>query len=63
MTDSPSTPLTWDEQKAKLKSKFGLLVDSDLNYTEENKEKMFSRLNEKLGHTRSELEAFMSVAV
>ena len=63
MTDAPGTTLTWNEQKAKLKSKFGLLVDSDLNYTEENKEKMFSRLHEKLGHTRAELEAIMNVAV
>ncbi|MBA3665313.1 MAG: general stress protein CsbD [Bacteroidetes bacterium] len=61
MTDSPSITPTWAEKKAKLKAKFGLLVDSDLNFAEEKKDEMFARLNEKLGHTRAELEGFMAL--
>lgn len=63
MPDSLNNLQTWNEKKARLKTKFGLLVDSDLNFSEENKDKMFSRLNEKLGHTRSELEAFMNISI
>ncbi|MCW3077613.1 MAG: ral stress protein CsbD [Bacteroidetes bacterium] len=61
MINTPSTPITWNEQKAKLKAKFGILVDSDLNYSEEKKDDMFRKLQEKLGHTKAELEAIIDL--
>jgi len=45
----------WNEQKGKLKMKFGFLTDNDLMFEEGKKEEMLGRLQIKLGKTKSEL--------
>lgn len=50
----------WDEQIQKLRSKFPNLTDEDLQYDENNKEKMYERLQQKLGKNRRELDDIFS---
>lgn len=45
----------WNEQKGKLKQKFGFLTDNDLMFAEGKKEEMLGRLQIKLGKTKSDL--------
>ena len=45
----------WIEKKAKLKQKFAVLLDIDLNFIEGHKEDMLIKLQFKLGKTREEL--------
>lgn len=45
----------WNEQKGKLKQKFGFLTDNDLMFAEGKKEEMLGRLHLKLGKTKSDL--------
>jgi len=46
----------WNEQKGKLKKKFGYLTDNDLMFEEGKKEEMFGRLQVKLGKTKDDLK-------
>jgi len=46
----------WNEQKGKLKKKFGYLTDNDLMFEEGKKEEMFGRLQIKLGKTKDDLK-------
>ena len=46
----------WNEQKAKLKTKFAVLTDNDLMYEEGKKEEMLAKLQTILGKTKSELQ-------
>lgn len=48
---------SWREQKIMLKWRYPILNDLDFAFEEGEKEKMFSKLAEKLNKTRSELEA------
>ena len=48
-------PVSWDEQKKRLKSKFSMLTDADLNFAESKKEEMMKKLQTKLGKTKEEL--------
>ncbi len=45
----------WNEQKGKLKQKFGYLTDNDLMFTEGKKDEMLGNLQIKLGKTKGEL--------
>jgi uncharacterized protein YjbJ (UPF0337 family) len=45
----------WNEQKGKLKMKFGYLTDNDLMFEEGKKDEMFGRLQIKLGKTKDDL--------
>ena len=45
----------WNEQKGKLKRKFGYLTDNDLLFEEGKKEEMLGKLQIKLGKTKDEL--------
>jgi uncharacterized protein YjbJ (UPF0337 family) len=45
----------WNEQKGKLKKKFGYLTDNDLMFKEGRKEEMLGKLQIKLGKTKDEL--------
>jgi uncharacterized protein YjbJ (UPF0337 family) len=45
----------WNEQKGKLKKKFGYLTDNDLMFEEGRKEEMLGKLQIKLGKTKDEL--------
>ena len=45
----------WNEQKGKLKKKFGILTDNDLMYEEGKEDEMYGRLQIKLGKTKEEL--------
>ncbi|HYV95173.1 MAG TPA: general stress protein CsbD [Chitinophagales bacterium] len=50
----------WNYQKSKLKEQFPTLTDSDLQYEEGKKDFMFTRLQTKLGITRTELDTIIS---
>lgn len=45
----------WNEQKGKLKKKFGVLTDNDLMFEEGKEDEMFGKLQIKLGKTKDEL--------
>jgi uncharacterized protein YjbJ (UPF0337 family) len=45
----------WNEQKGKLKKKFGFLTENDLVYEEGKEEEMYGKLQIKLGKTKEEL--------
>jgi uncharacterized protein YjbJ (UPF0337 family) len=45
----------WSEKKCKLKEKFAIIMDNDLNYIEGHKEDMLVKLQCKLGKTKEEL--------
>ncbi|MBK7027832.1 MAG: CsbD family protein [Bacteroidales bacterium] len=45
----------WNEQKGKLKQKFGFLTDNDLMFEEGKKDEMLGKLQIKLGKTKDEL--------
>ena len=50
----------WDEQKGKLKQKFGQLTDDDLLFAEGKKDEMLGRLQVKLGKTKDDLFKILS---
>jgi uncharacterized protein YjbJ (UPF0337 family) len=50
----------WNEQKGKLKKKFGMLTDNDLLFAEGKKEEMMGKLQVKLGKTKEELHKIIS---
>jgi len=45
----------WNEQKAKLKTKFAVLTDNDLMFEEGKKDEMMAKLQIKLGQTKEQL--------
>lgn len=45
----------WNEQKGKLKKKFGFLTEKDLMFEEGKQEEMLGKLQVKLGKTKDEL--------
>jgi uncharacterized protein YjbJ (UPF0337 family) len=45
----------WIDTKVKLKQKFAVLMDKDLNLIEGHKEDMLAKVQKKLGITREEL--------
>jgi hypothetical protein len=58
---SPAPPISnWEEQKAKLKSKFTILTDADLDYEHEKRNEMFDKIQAKLGKTKEEFAAMMA---
>jgi uncharacterized protein YjbJ (UPF0337 family) len=50
----------WNEQKGKLKQKFGTLTDNDLLFEEGKKDEMLGRLQVKLGKSKEELHKIIS---
>jgi uncharacterized protein YjbJ (UPF0337 family) len=50
----------WNEQKGKLKQKFGFLTDDDLIFEEGKVDEMLGRLQIKLGKTKDELREFIA---
>ena len=50
----------WNEQKSKLKQRFSELTDSDLLLEEEEKDKLISRLQIKLGKTKDEITTILA---
>jgi len=50
----------WNEQKGKLKQKFGFLTDNDLMFEEGKKDEMLGKLQIKLGKTKDELIKFIA---
>jgi len=51
---------SWNEQKSKLKAKFPTLTDADLQYENNKKEEMLTKVQTKLGKTKEELDTIMS---
>ncbi|MEI8049024.1 MAG: CsbD family protein [Bacteroidota bacterium] len=50
----------WNEQKGKLKQKFGFLTDDDFVFEEGKVDDMLGRLQIKLGKTKDELRKFIA---
>jgi uncharacterized protein YjbJ (UPF0337 family) len=50
----------WNEQKGKLKQKFGFVTDDDLIFEEGKVDEMLGRLQIKLGKTKDELREFIA---
>jgi uncharacterized protein YjbJ (UPF0337 family) len=50
----------WNEQKGKLKQKFGFLTDNDLMFEEGKEDEMFGKLQIKLGKTKDDLKKFIA---
>ena len=50
----------WNEQKGKLKKKFGFLTDNDLMFEEGKEEEMYGKLQIKLGKTKEELHKLIN---
>jgi hypothetical protein len=49
----------WENQKGKLRRKFTLLSDEDLNFTERQKSEMLLKLETKLGLSVERLQIIM----
>ena len=45
----------WNIVKGKLKQKFSILSDNDLNYVKGKEEELIGKLQKKLGKTRSDV--------
>ena len=50
----------WNEQKGKLKQKFGFLTDNDLMFEEGKQDEMMGRLQIKLGKTKDALRKLIA---
>jgi uncharacterized protein YjbJ (UPF0337 family) len=50
----------WNEQKGKLKQKFGFLTDNDLMFDEGKKDEMLGKLQILLGKTKSDLQKLIA---
>jgi uncharacterized protein YjbJ (UPF0337 family) len=50
----------WNEQKGKLKKKFGFLTENDLMFEEGKEEEMYGKLQIKLGKTKEELHKMIN---
>ncbi len=50
----------WNEQKGKLKKKFGFLTENDLIFEEGKEEEMYGKLQIKLGKTKEELHEIIN---
>jgi len=50
----------WNEQKGKLKQKFGFLTDNDLMFEDGKEDEMLGRLQIKLGKTKDDLKKFIA---
>lgn len=46
----------WEELKKKLKDRYAILTESDLDYEEGEEEKLLNHLEEKLGKSKKELK-------
>jgi uncharacterized protein YjbJ (UPF0337 family) len=55
MTDKTELKGNWNELKAKLKKRFAVLTDNDLQYENGKKDEMLTKLQVKLGKTKEEL--------
>lgn len=45
----------WEDLKKKLKDRYAILTDSDLDFEEGEEEKLLNHLQERLGKSRKEL--------
>jgi hypothetical protein len=63
MTPTNVTPAPvktdWSELKGKLRTKFTILTDADVNFEESNKEEMLTGIQKKIGKSREELTAII----
>lgn len=57
MPNSKELEGNWNELKGKLKQKFADLTDDDLLYDEGKEDKMWGKLQQKLGKTEKEIKS------
>jgi uncharacterized protein YjbJ (UPF0337 family) len=64
MKYSNDTPVpnrgSWSEQKEKLKKKFTVLTDGDLQFVVGKKDEMFDKIEDKIGKTKEELQKIIA---
>lgn len=49
----------WDEVKRKLKEKYAVLTDKDLEYEKDNEEELLHHLQERLGKSKEEVKTLL----
>ncbi len=49
----------WEEQKAKLKNKFAILLNNDLIFADGKKDEIVEKLQAKLGKSKEELDSII----
>jgi|OpeIllAssembly_1097287.scaffolds.fasta_scaffold103154_2 uncharacterized protein YjbJ (UPF0337 family) len=52
--------INWNDRKEKLKQKFIFLMDNDLMFEEDTKDKMLEKLQKELGMTKDELNKIIA---
>ena len=52
--------INWNDRKEKLKQKFIFLMDNDLMFEEDTKDKMLEKLQAELGMTKDELNKIIA---
>jgi len=50
----------WNEQKGKLKQKFGILTDNDLMFEKGKEDEMLGKLQIRLGKTKEQLRMLIA---
>jgi uncharacterized protein YjbJ (UPF0337 family) len=60
MSVTPGSTKKWAEQKPLLKSKFSVLTDKDLQYSEGKKEEMMTLIQKKIGKSKEELQSIIA---
>lgn len=58
--NSTEVKWNWNRQKAELKQKLAVLTDNDVMFEEGEKEKIFAKLQIRLGKTKDELLKIIS---
>lgn len=61
-THAAPTPVktNWSELKEKLRSKFTILTDADLNFEESQKDEMLGKIQKKVGMSKEQLAKVIS---
>jgi uncharacterized protein YjbJ (UPF0337 family) len=49
----------WNMVKGKLKEKYGVLTDNDLQYTEGKEDQLLGKIQEKTGDTKEEIKKYI----
>jgi hypothetical protein len=60
MNETPKGSPSWKDQSTKLISKFPVLTKGDCECKEGEKDQMMSKIQKKIGKTKSELETIIS---
>ena len=62
MANTATAPVktNWSELKEKLRAKFTILTEADLNFEESKKDEMLTSIEKKVGKSKEELAAIIT---